>query len=41
MALKLSNLSQKVRVCMLSHEPLARMLPNLHVYVIGAGSIAD
>ena len=34
--LKLPNLSQKVLVCMLFHEPLAGMLPNLHVYVIGA-----
>ena len=38
---KLPMLSQKVIVCRLSHEPLAGMLPNLHVYIIGAGSIAD
>ena len=28
-------------VCVLSHEPLAGMLPALHVYIIGAGSVAD
>ena len=41
--LKLPNLHQKVIVCMLhlSHEPLAGMLPNLHVYIIGTGSKAD
>ena len=37
--LKRPTWSQKVLVCMLSHEKLAGMLPNLHVYVIGAGSI--
>ena len=39
--LKMPNLSQKVLVCMSSHEPLAGMLSDLHVYFIGAGSIAD
>ena len=39
--LKLPNLSQKMIVCMLSHEPLAGMLPSLHVYIIGTGSIPD
>ena len=34
--LKPANLSQKVLICMLSHEPLAGMLPDLHVYIIGA-----
>ena len=37
---ELPNLSQKVLVCMLSHEPLAGILPNLQVYIIGARSIA-
>ena len=35
MGLKLPNLSRKVLVCMLCHEPLAGILPNLHVYIIG------
>ena len=39
--LKLPTLSQKVLVFMLSREALAGMLPNLHVYIIGAGSIID
>ena len=33
--LKLPNFSQRVLVYMLSHERLAGMLPNLHVYIIG------
>ena len=37
----LPNVCQRVLVCMLSVEPLAGMLPHLHAYVIGAGSIAD
>ena len=41
MGLKLPNLSQKVLVRILSPEPLAGMLPNLLVYSIGAGLIAD
>ena len=32
---KLQNLSQNALVSMLSHEPLAGMLPNLYVYIIG------
>ena len=39
--LKLPNLSQKVLVCMLPDEPLAGLLPDLHIYIIEAGSIAD
>ena len=39
--LKLPNLSLKVLVCILSHESLAGMLPNLHVYIPGTGPIAD
>ena len=39
--LKLPNLSQKVLICMVSHEPVGRFLPDLHVYIIGARSIAD
>ena len=35
--LKLPNLSQKVLLCTLSHEPFAEMLLNLHVYIIGTG----
>ena len=39
--LKAANLSQKVLTCMLSQEPLAGTLPNLHFYSFEAGSIAD
>ena len=35
---KLPNVSQKMLVRILSHEPLAGMLLNLHVCIIGAGS---
>ena len=31
--LKPANLSQKVLTCMLSQEPLAGTLPNLHLYI--------
>ena len=34
------KLSQKVFVCMLSHGPLDRMLPNLQAYINRTGSIA-
>ena len=34
--LKLRNVSQKVFVCMLFHEPFSAMLPNLNVCIIGA-----
>ena len=34
------NLSQKVFVCMLSHGPLDRMLPNLQAYINQTRSIA-
>ena len=37
----LPNLIQKELVCMLPREPLAGMLPTVHVHIIGAGSIAD
>ena len=36
MGLKLPTLSQKVLVCMLFHETLTGILPNLHVCIIGA-----
>ena len=39
--LKPANLSQKVLTCMLSKEPLAGMLPDLHLYIFEAGSMAD
>ena len=38
---KLANLSHKMLICMLSHKPLAGMLPTLHACIIGAASIAD
>ena len=39
--LKPANLSQKVITCMLSQEPFAGTLPNLHLYIFEAGSMAD
>ena len=39
--LKLPNLRRKVLVCLLSHEPLSGMLPNLHVCIYGTGWAAD
>ena len=38
---KLPNLSKKCLSASLSLEPLAGMLPNLHVNIIGSGAIAD
>ena len=38
-ALKLLNFSQKVFVCISSHEPLTGMLPILHVCIIEAHHI--
>ena len=39
--LKPANLSQKMLTCMLSLEPLAGTLPDLHLYIFEAGSMAD
>ena len=39
--LKPANSSQKVLTCMLSEEPLAGTLPDLHLYIFEAGSMAD
>ena len=39
--LKPVNLSQKVLTCMLSQEPLVGTLPDFHIYISEAGSMAD
>ena len=38
--LKPANLNQNVLTCMLSQEQLAGTLPNLHLYIFEAGSMA-